>query len=628
MKIIYLILVYLSFANICQSQILKKVLNDAKNNAESRVRGKAIQKTNQAIDSLLNPSEKKKKEINKSTPAEPVKQNISLSSSSGEKSGEMETGEGFIQFSVSARRVFKGGTIIMSGSSIKHDNLTEVKIKIAGPGANETKMVKLSENGSFTVGWLAQAAGEFKITVTSSDGKNDQSVNVTVEEMLSVTDNIEETIRAWSKLEKEAGKVKQNIGLKDRQQLNEKLNAVKEKVDEALKLLRNLNQATKDFAELTKKAGGISPNIAANLSELNDLMATQSEEMKKINEVVDHQPYDNSICEYLVMVNEACAAFATFTNFWSKSVTGVLKNILLDKGVPKQVEIINENTVKAGSNTEFIAKEGSKIFATVTNDATAFESKLGKAGVAGDLIQYTSDVLLKTYCGIFKGELTHHYTIIYRNKNNVIWWQYSYDTKAAVTFRYPKNNSGNIIKMKGNIEGNATVFRFTEDMEQEDDFMEKMKSHRTMNHIPVYGPKSVPFSSAQSDVLGFGAVARSIVTPACFNIPVDAEYNTDAGTIQLNLNDALIDFTPLVKYTYVFLKISLSGIPLFTRVDFPINKAKLTLNAVVSRNNQLTVTKDAKNSLLVKGGGDRHIGSAAEPIEHKISYSLTAKNDN
>jgi hypothetical protein len=90
----------------------------------------------------------------------------------------------------------------------------------------------------------------------------------------------------------------------------------------------------------------------------------------------------------------------------------------------------------------------------------------------------------------------------------------------------------------------------------------------------------------------------------------------------------LIDFTPLVKYTYVFLKVSLSGIPLFTRIDFPINKARLTLNAVVSRNNQLTVTKDAKNNLLVRGNGERHIGSASDPIEHKISYTLTAKNDN
>jgi hypothetical protein len=85
--------------------------------------------------------------------------------------------------------------------------------------------------------------------------------------------------------------------------------------------------------------------------------------------------------------------------------------------------------------------------------------------------------------------------------------------------------------MKGNIEGNATSFRFTEDMEEEDEFKAKMKTHRTMNHIPVYGPKSVPFSTAKADAVGFGAVARGIATPAVFNIPVDAEYDTDAGTI-------------------------------------------------------------------------------------------------
>jgi hypothetical protein len=84
----------------------------------------------------------------------------------------------------------------------------------------------------------------------------------------------------------------------------------------------------------------------------------------------------------------------------------------------------------------------------------------------------------------------------------------------------------------------------------------------------------------------------------------------------------------MVKYTYVFIKFSLSGIPLFTRIDFPINKARLTLNAVVSRNNQLTVTKDAKNNLIVKGSGERHIGSASDAIEHKISYTLAAKNEN
>jgi hypothetical protein len=328
------------------------------------------------------------------------------------------------------------------------------------------------------------------------------------------------------------------------------------------------------------------------------------------------------------MLNEACAAFSTFTNIWSKSIATILKNIVIDKAAPKVVEVAND---KAGANLgDFGAadKAAGKLFTAAQLDAEGLYGKLSAASFTGDITQFATDVLMKKYCGLFKGELAHTYTIIYRNKASIIWWQYSYTTQSVVTFRYPKSSNGDIIKMKGNIEGNATSFRFTEDMEEEDDFKEKMKSHRTMNHIPVWGPKSVSFSTAQADGVGFGSIFRGIATPSSFNIPVDAEYNTDAGTIQLNLNEALIDFTPLVKYTYVFLKVSLSGIPLFARVDFPINKVRLTMNAVVSRNSQLTVTKDAKNNLIVKGSGERHIGSASDPIEHKIVFTLTAKNDN
>jgi len=128
-------------------------------------------------------------------------------------------------------------------------------------------------------------------------------------------------------------------------------------------------------------------------------------------------------------------------------------------------------------------------------------------------------------------------------------------------------------------------------------------------------------------VLGFGAVARGIATPTYFNIPLDADFNTEDNTIKLMLNDAIVDFMPWIDYKYAYIAIA-AGIPLITVIDFPINKAKLTLNAVVSKNNELQVTKDSKNNLQVKGEGTRHIGEATSGIEHEISYKLTAKNDN
>jgi hypothetical protein len=643
MKIIYCIAFCLLMGNICHSQILKRVLTDAKNNAESRGRGKVVQKTNQAIDSILTPKQKEDKKSKEATTTQQsgsAKQttgsgaSTSSGSSSGSEGGDgMAVGEGFIQMSVSSDKVFKGGMILVTGSSVKYGELKNVEFNVKGPATEDNDMITLAENGTYTVGWTAEYPGEYTLTVKSSDGKDKRSEKVLVYDIevidsFLVMENIEWTHKTYDKLKKEAERVKNHIGSSDDAALDKKINDTKKNVDAAIKLFEEIKKAAGGLENVLKKGAPLPPNLSSNLSQLNDKLQEQCQQMQDVYKMTNREPYDNTICEYLVMLNEACAAFSTFTNVWSKSITTIIKNITLDKGVPKAVEVINE---KAGPNVgdaSAAGKAAGKLFATAQFDAEGLYGKLSAASFTGDITQFATDVLMKKYCGLFKGDLSHKYTIIYRNSDNIIWWQYSYTTQAVVTFRYPKSSNGNIIKMKGNIEGNATSFRFTEDMEEEDEFKAKMKTHRTMNHIPVYGPKSVPFSTAKADAVGFGAVARGIATPAVFNIPVDAEYDTDAGTIRLNLNEALIDFTPMVKYTYVFIKFSLSGIPLFTRIDFPINKARLTLNAVVSRNNQLTVTKDAKNNLIVKGSGERHIGSASDAIEHKISYTLAAKNEN
>lgn len=633
MKAFIISVFFLLAGNACLSQILKKIGKDIKNEAEWKIRSKARQKANQAMDSLVTRTQqklKKKKNNQKESSSKKGSKQNNAGQGGTNNEEELAISEGFIRLAVSASTVFKGGTVVITGSSVKYKNFDHVELAISGKGETETETLKLYENGSFAAGWQAEQSGKFTITVSSSDGKDRQSATVTVTDMELMDDwtneNIEATEKARDKLAKAVDDVKSSIGSRDREQLESRFKKVNQNIDAALKLFREMNKAAGEFGKKAKEAGGMPPNIAGNLSQLNDLLETHEVEMERINNLADHKPYDNTICEYLVMLNEACAAFSTFTNIWTKTVSGLLKNIVIDKGVPKTVEMVNEKTVKTGDTYNFLGKEGAKIFATAKFDAESLTSKLGNAGLAGDIIQFVSDVLLKTYCGIFKGELTHHYTIIYRNKQQVIWWQYSYDTKAAITFRYPKSSSGSIIKMKGNIEGNATSFRFTQDVEQQDDFKESMKGRTKLIPVPLHAPPALPFATSQADELGFGAIARGLVTPAYFNIPVDAEYNTDANTVQLYLNNPIIDFTPVIKFTYAFIGIA-AGFPLITRVDFPINKARLTLNAVVSQNNELTVTRGANNNLTVKGKGDRHIGSATEPIEHKISYNLSAMKE-
>jgi len=160
-------------------------------------------------------------------------------------------------------------------------------------------------------------------------------------------------------------------------------------------------------------------------------------------------------------------------------------------------------------------------------DAEEFSKKLGQAGLAADVVQFVMDILLKTYCGLFSGEMTESYTETFRNSSNVVWWKYDYETQAAITFRYPKSQTGKVIKMKGNIEGNATKFSIFQDPEQMDEF-EKARGKTKLIPFLIQAPLAVPFATSQYDKLGFGAVARCVATPAYFNIPVDAEFNTSS----------------------------------------------------------------------------------------------------
>ena len=249
----------------------------------------------------------------------------------------------------------------------------------------------------------------------------------------------------------------------------------------------------------------------------------------------------------------------------------------------------------------------------------------------GDIVQMCSDLLLKKYCAVMSGDLNHKYECTYRNKENKVWWDYTYTTKAVISLRYPKNNAGgNIIKMKGNIEGNATKFTIFQDAQQIDDYKDAMKGREGLAQfyaLQLHAPTAIPFSAASADKdIGFGAVARAIATPASFNIPIDADYDVAQKKITIYVNDALVDFTPVVCYIYGYISIA-AGIPLVTRVNYPINSVRLTLGKVIEKNSHFNVKTDAQHNLIIDGTGETKIGDASSSIEHNISFSFNMKSE-
>jgi hypothetical protein len=113
------------------------------------------------------------------------------------------------------------------------------------------------------------------------------------------------------------------------------------------------------------------------------------------------------------------------------------------------------------------------------------------------------------------------------------------------------------------------------------------------------------------------------VTPACFNIPVDVDYDVDGKTMKFQTNGALVDFTPMVKYVYLYWGIA-AGIPLTTIVDLPINNVEHTLGKAISMYSTFPVVKDEKNNISVKADADAKVGTGGEH-EHDIKFSFSAK---
>ena len=637
MKVLFLSLLSILFANKCDAQVLKKLGDKVKRDAEWRVRYKADRLVTKGLDSLVAAPKKiienkKKKNDNKTTTL-PDGNNTknALGNSTGTDENDITPKDGFITLQLSATTVFAGGTVLISGESVKYKSLNQVEVTISGPSTKDIKPVSLTANGKFATGWHASdKAGEYTVTAKSSDKKSIQSVKFTVYKLPALgnwcDENITVTNKAYDKLKEAADRVNSSISSKDKAELQKKIDEVKKNVDAVIKLFQDLNTAGKEIAKLAKSGKNLSPNLAGNLSELNNTLEEQRKKMKQIEEFNNHEPPDNTICEYLVMVNEACAAFSVYTNIECLAIKGIIKNIILDKGVPSTAGTMANNRLPP--DLEFTGKECSKIFATSLFDAESLSTKLGKAGFAGDLAQFATDVLMKKYCGVFKGSFTHDYTIEFRNTKGQNWWTYGVEMKAVLSLRYPKEKgNGNIIKMKGNLEGNATRFSFFEDVEKEDGFQKGSKEKIEVVPIKTFLPLSVSVATSERDVLGFGAIARGMATPASFNILIDAEYDVDADKIKIFINQALLDFTIYVSNKFVFLLIGGDLLPYIKQMNFPIHQAKTTISSVLRGHNEFTVDKDSKGNLSFTGKGNKHLGSKTDKIEHDLNFTITAKKD-
>jgi hypothetical protein len=658
-KLISILGLSLAFVLPAQAQFLKGVMNSVKNTVQNRAYDTTRSATNKLIDKATGKGKKTTTSDatastgnnsgntagnGAATGAAPGTANSANGSAASAASGGLggstskvddpPSTKGYVRIVLSANRTIVGGKIKITGFSPMYGSLKTVVMTIGGGTAIPAQTLSLKDSGSFSTTWSPAASGHYKLTVTSQDGKAQRSEPIDVYTFLEMdqitTPTREEGQKVMDKLKATVDEAKAGLSANDASKLDDGMQKITKKWTAFSKEMDDLDQAGKGLDGLQRKYGGLPEIVVANVGRISDDFSQESRDLTTGQNATGsassgqkHEAYDNTVCEYLTMISEVCAAFSTFMNF-EGDVVKLASNLAIDKAAPAVAE---SASTSGGAVTTIVNKEVAKLFTQVNLDAESFTSMSGTAGFAGDMVQLCSNFLLKTYCVVLDGDLQETYTCTYYNKEKAVWWKYRYTTGATITLRYPKGKSaGGVIKMKGNIEGNATKFTIFTDVNEQDEFRENSKGRVHAEGICVYAPPAAPFVSSQADrKTGFGAAARALFTPACFNIPVDVDYDVDAKTMKFTTNDALIDFSPTVKFTYFYWGIA-AGIPLVTIVDLPINKVELTLGKAFSINSTFPVIKDASNNISVKGDADAKVGNGP-PHDHDIKFSFTAKGN-
>jgi hypothetical protein len=645
-KIVSLLFLLVCMHSLGHAQLLKRLKEEAKWKAEQILRQKAYQVIDKAVDSIGTKKEKNQRASEQSNTNESATVKVTDAANFSERSNKKpdteqlpgknnkeNNQEGFIELDDFITTVFIGGQLLFTGKSAYYEGYNKVYIQISDEKNYLLNVdLLLDKNGLFAGQWYApNIAGRYTITAVSSNKKATATKEIEVVDFFELDEMAEENITQINKavklVEERSEKVKGMISSQQAAELDKKIKLLKEKSDAATGLFKSINNANKKLAAMVTKGKVLPGNLSENLSELNVQLKNQSDEMAKAQqEFSNHQPLDNTICEYLVMINEACALFSTVTGFWAKSIGGIVKNIVLDKASGIAVDAAKKiGSVNTPNGADMALKEPGKLYLAASVDAESLVGKLGTAQFAGDMLSFVTDVLLKMYCGMYSGEMTQTFNFTYKNKAGTPWWKYGGELKANLSLRYPKNAAtGKIIKMKGGLEGNATKFNFWADPKEAvaDELKSAYNSTKVIT-IADYKPPTFPFVSSQEDKAGFGAVARGIATPASFYIPVDAEYDLDSKQIKIFINEAILDFTPLVKHRKMFVVIAV--LPLFRVEDFPIEKAQKIIRGSFKEKNWFTIAGEETGKPHFGGTITRKVNQPDFTID--LSITMKAEKD-
>jgi hypothetical protein len=139
------------------------------------------------------------------------------------RSQDKDSDSSYLSLSLSATRVVTDSLVTISGMSIKFGTMKDVEMTTKGNAGTETKTIPLTDSGHFKTTWGTGIAGQYQITIRSSNRESSQTATLKVFRLMDmdsvVQKNRDATTMAYDQLKQWIGEVKEKLGPTDATEL-------------------------------------------------------------------------------------------------------------------------------------------------------------------------------------------------------------------------------------------------------------------------------------------------------------------------------------------------------------------------------------------------------------------------
>lgn len=445
-----------------------------------------------------------------------------------------------------------------SGCPDKEEDSELVTSGPARPERPTTVRARIERDGSFETTYTPRVTGEHEVVASAAEYRGEATFEVENLEMENCEDIPGEEIEKEAKdLSRQVCKIVDVI----RQKI-EKLPSSPAKEE----FRRKLAEFEKELQK--KPACGEAPGWVAGIGAINGMhrasphtrratrkivgqfktwLGAAQEANRRAPEVMSHLTSGNVLCDQLDIVINGLkfvdfyiGLMATPTEFFTGFLKEVVPTQLIGMAPPMKRTPALQQSVESfwKAIVNLPGKEG--------GERTAARLKIGL-----DLAAYATSRLFDAFCQQFTGPVSASMSAEIKNKKGEVWWTFKIELQGTLVLRYPKNATGPLIALTGEIYGNGTSFKSWDnaipilfpELAQGTVFKTFRVEPFGMGDVPFLsnpfqdkkvGGLDVPDVNPLSVTLDKGGlITRSIFTPAFFRVPVRGDLREESIVVEL-----------------------------------------------------------------------------------------------